>query len=218
MNTANIHPDPRSHRASAIVAFGVAAVSISLLAIVAAGGVGGFGGRGGGDGAIVIPPPTARPSVPVATPSSEPSRAPATPKPTATPSSEPPDGGNDAMPIRVDLRTANGADVHVDIVDRTGLLVDAASGRPGDGVSVDGLVAENLDPRTLKLTWFDFPIDNALALYLDRTDHGYRFLLVQPEPTGPTDAIAFDRELVLRFSEPIPAGDVETFLQGGLDT
>jgi hypothetical protein len=30
--------------------------------------------------------------------------------------------------------------------------------------------------------------------------------------------MAFDRELVLTFAQPISASQVETFLQGGLDT
>ena len=110
--------------------------------------------------------------------------------------------------------------VYVDIVDGTGLLVDAASGTPGDGASVEAYTVnvENLDPTTLRLSWVDFPIDNALALYIDRFEDGYRFVLVQPDPTGTTDAMGFDRELVLTFSQPISASQVETFLQGGLDT
>ena len=124
------------------------------------------------------------------------------------------------MPIKVDLANATGADVHVDIVDSTGLLVDARSGTPGDGMSVDSytLQVENLDATTLKVTWVDFPIDNALALYIDESEGGVRLVLVQPEPTGPTDAMGFDRELILSFSEPVSADDVETFLQDGLDT
>ena len=102
----------------------------------------------------------------------------------------------------------------------TGLLVEAASGTPGDGASVEAYTVnvENLDPTTLRLSWVDFPIDNALALYIDRSEDGYRFVLVQPDPTGPTDAMGFDRELVLTFAQPISASQVETFLQGGLDT
>ena len=79
-------------------------------------------------------------------------------------------------------------------------------------------MAENIDATTLKLTWVDFPIDNALALYIDEHEGGIRFLLVQPEPSGPTDAMGFDRELILSFSEPISAEDVETLLVEGLDT
>ena len=78
--------------------------------------------------------------------------------------------------------------------------------------------SRTVGPTTLKLTWIDFPTDNALALYVDRVDGKLRFLLVQPEPTEPTDAIGFDRELVLTFAEPVSAGDVTTMLQDGLDT
>lgn len=124
------------------------------------------------------------------------------------------------MPITVHLANATGAAVHVDIVDHTGLLVDAVSGTPGDGASVEGytLAATNLDAKTLKLTWIDFPIDNGLTLYVDRIDGRLRLLLIQPEPDGTTDAIGFDRELVLTFSQPVLAASIETFLQGGLDT
>ena len=80
------------------------------------------------------------------------------------------------------------------------------------------LEVENLDATTLQLTWVDFPIDNALALYIDESDGGIRLVLVQPEPTGPTDAMGFDRELILSFSEPVSADEVEAFLQDGLDT
>ena len=87
-------------------------------------------------------------------------------------------------------------------------------------MSVDSyrLEVENIDATTLKLSWVDFPIENALALYIDESERGLRLVLVQPEPTGPTDAMGFDRDLILSFSEPISADDVEPFLQDGLDT
>jgi hypothetical protein len=89
-----------------------------------------------------------------------------------------------------------------------------------DGASVasDTLVVENVDARTLRLSWVDFPIDNALALYIDRTATGYGFVLIQPEPSDDTDAIAFDRELILRFVDDVSASNVEAFLRGGFDT
>jgi len=203
---------------SAAIPFGVTAVSIALVSIVAFVAFGGFGGRAN---SAVVPPPAASPSAPAATPkpTGQATQAPApTPKPVPTP--EAIDAGSDAMPIRVVLANATGADIYVDIVDHTGLLTGARSGTPGDGVSVADhtIDVENLDPQTLKLTWMDFPIDNALALYVDRFDGKVRLVLVQPAPTGDTDAIAFDRELVLTFSEPISASQVETFLQDGLDT
>ena len=208
---------PQTLRYAPAITFGLAAVVLTSFAVVAL-----AGGRGGGsDPGAVIPPPIATPTVapvtpkPNPVPTAEPSNA-----PSPVPSVEPSDGGSDAMPIRVDLTTATGADVYVDIVDRTGLLVGAASGTPGDGASVEAYTVnvENLDPSTLRLSWVDFPIDNALALYIDRSADGYRFVLVQPDPTGTTDAMGFDRELVLTFAQPISAGQVETFLQGGLDT
>lgn len=136
------------------------------------------------------------------------------------PSDKPSTDGSDSMPIKVDLENVSGADVYVDIADTTGLLVSAASGKPAEGQSAEPytLQVENLDATTLKLTWVDYPIDNALALYIDEHEGSIRLLLVQPEPTGPTDSIALDRELVLSFSQPISADHVEAFLQDGLDT
>jgi hypothetical protein len=176
---------------------------VTLAAVVAFTAFGG-GGRGNDD-AAVPPPATASPSAPAESPDVTPG---------------PDDDGSDAMPIKVDLANATGADVYVDIADTTGLLVDARSGTPGDGMSVDSytLEVENLDPSTLRLTWVDFPIDNALALYIDESEGGIRLVLVQPAPTGPADAMGFDRELILSLAEPISADDVETFLQEGLDT
>ncbi len=207
---------------------------ITLLASIAAGVVlaafvaftafgGGVEGRGNDGG--VVPPASPSPTAPVKTPAptAEPTESPAaTPDPSEAPvpTSDPSDGGSDAMPIKVDLDNVTGADVYVDIADTTGLLVHAASGTPGDGMSVEPytLKVENLDATTLQLTWVDFPIDNALALYIDESEQGIRLLLVQPEPTGTTDAIGFDRVLILSFSEPISADQVQAFLQDGLDT
>jgi hypothetical protein len=146
-----------------------------------------------------------------------PSRVPVvTPAPVAT--HVPTDGGDDAMPITVDIETADGHDVHVDIVDRYGLLESAKSGHPAEGMSVEPytLEIENLDERTLKLTWVDFGINNALALHFFQ--EGKVLVMVQPEPDGDVDAMGHDRALILTFDEPIHADDIEGFLQGGLDT
>ena len=131
---------------------------------------------------------------------------------------EPTDGGDDAMPITVELETADGHDVYVDIIDRYGLLESAESGHPGEGMSVEPytLEIENVDERTLKLTWVDFGIDNALELHFFQD--GNVLVMVQAEPTYDPDAIGFDRELILTFEEPTSADDIEGFLQGGFDT
>ena len=243
MHDIQTRPIQSSIRPTAIGALGAMAVAIGLVSIVALGGFGGHGAVGG----VVVPPATS--SSPIPTASAEPTAttmpgAAATPRATAAPTarptrpavsarpatavpsasprptSTPEAGGRDAMPITVDLANATGAAVYVDIVDHTGLLIDAASGTPGDGASVEGytLATDNVDTKTLKLTWIDFPIDNGLTLYIDRINGHLRLLLIQPEPSGTTDAIGFDRELVLTFSQPVSASSVETFLQGGLDT
>ena len=145
--------------------------------------------------------------------------APVQPAPDPTPrASDGPD--TDPQPIRVGLRSTSGQDVVVDIVDRSGTIERAVSGRPAEGVSVGtGTVeVENLDPRTLRFSWSDFPIDNELSLYVDPVGVGYRFLLIQPAPTGPADAVAEDRILELTFDHDVSAAKVEAFLQEGLDT
>jgi hypothetical protein len=157
-----------------------------------------------------IPSPTATPvpATPVpATPSPTP-----TPKPTPVPS----DPGNDGMPITVNLANATNHKVSVDIVDQSGKVVSGTSGRPGDGATVatGTLKVENVDSRTLRLTWTDIPGDNALGLYIDKSlTH---FVLVQPEHDG--DSIAFDRILILKFSVSVSARNIEAVLQTGTET
>lgn len=203
MTTRSLDRRNRSNQITLLVSIAAGTILAAVIAFTA------FGAGGGTDDPVLPPiasPSPSAPSTPV-------------PAPDETPAPTPdPDDGSDAMPIKVDLQNATGADVYVDIVDSTGLLVEARSGTPGDGMSVEGLVAENVNATTLKLTWTDFPIDNALALYVDEHEGGIRLLLVQPGPTGTTDAMGFDRELILSFSEPISAGQVETVLVEGLDT
>jgi hypothetical protein len=185
---------PATRRIASLVATGL--VAIVLVAC---------------SGASTAPPPGGGPTA-------APSHAP-TPAPTDVPARPAPsDGGTSA--ITVDLQNVTGADVSVDVVDRSGTLVNARSGRPADGASVeaDSIKVENIDPRTLRLTWTDFPIDNRLTLYIDAQGVGFRFLLIQPEPTGPTDAIGVDRILELTFDHDISSAQVESIVQGGLDT
>lgn len=161
--------------------------------------------------------PSAVPSQPPAMPAPD-SPAPATPVP--APSQGVEDPGTDPQPIRVVLESTSGQDVHVDIVDRAGTIERAVTGRPGEGVSVgsDTIQVENLDARTLRLTWSDYPIDNGLSLFVDPIGTGYRFLMIQPAPTGPADAMGEDRILELAFDHEISAAEVEAFIQEGLDT
>lgn len=201
--------DRRTGAAVAAFTFGaIAVVTAAIVAFVA------FGGAGNGrpnQGGIVIPPPAEAPSTP--------------PKPTVEPTTDPTTAPSPSSkpeaPIRVRIATLNRADVSVDVVDETSRVLDARSGPPIEGTSVDydRLAVENVDATTLRLTWIDYPIDNALTLLVSQGGDGrVRLVLVRPGPTETTDTIAFDRQLLVRFASPIDAADVEPFVQDGLDT
>jgi hypothetical protein len=209
------------------------AVAIVLAGVVVAGSVAAAAALSG-RAATGTPAPSSPPAAsPIATPAPTPVPTPTpvaspTPVPTPTPvpsddprpaPSDPPiNGGSDGSPNRLDLENATGADVWVDIQDGSGTLEGAWSGQPGDGVSVDSYTLEidNIDAHTLKLTWSDYPIDNELTLLI--SEDLSHIVLVQPEPKGDTDAMAFDRELILEFSEPVSADEIVAILQDGLDT
>ena len=204
-------------RRGAAVLFLSGAALVATIATAAA-----FSGRDAGD---EVPTPTApvvtpAPSeVPIVTPVPVPSETPdetVAPGPDETP--EPTHDGTDAMPIKVDIETTTGNDVYVDIVDYGETLVDAVSGTPSDGMSVEPytLKVENVDERTLRLTWVDFAIDNALTLYI--YGDADRLVLIQPEPGQAVDAMGTDRQLILTFDHAVPADAIEAFLQDGIDT
>jgi hypothetical protein len=192
-------------RAAAVLILGAIVLGGSFATATA------FNGRGSSGGEE---PASPTPRAPVVTPAPAVTPAPVTPAPVVTPEAS--DG--DELPTIVDLETADGHDVTVDISDIADLLDGAESGHPREGMSVEPytLQIENLDERTLKLTWVDFGIDNELALY--RFQDGKILVMVQPEPTTEVDATGHDRELILTFREPVSAGNIEAFLQGGLDT
>jgi hypothetical protein len=135
------------------------------------------------------------------------------PAPVATPT--PPSG-----PIRVDIDVVGNDEVFVDIVDETGTVVGGSSGPVAHGPSVetDTLKVEQADADTLRLTWIDYAIDNALQLQVFDHDGVLQLVMIQPEPTTDVDAMAFDRTLFLDFDEPVSAEDVEGWLQNGIDT
>ena len=139
--------------------------------------------------------------------------------PTAAPAATPTVPAASATAIgsaHVALIIATPNAVTIDVTDASATLTGAASGTPGDGASVeaDKLVAANITPTTLRLTWVGGPCDSANKLLIDSGRH--RLVVVQPECHG--DAIATDRVLDLEFATPITASELETFLQDGLDT
>jgi hypothetical protein len=171
------------------------------------------------------PAPTAVPSpTEVASPTQVPSptevASPTEPASPAEPVWDPTNGAKDPDRFAVDVDTFDGHDVALDVFDYTGSVSTVVTGTPGDGASIEPerLDLSNVDARTLALTWVDVPIDRDLDLFLDDTTGHLRIILIQPEPDGGSDAIAFDRQVIVTFDHPVDAGTVEAFLQGGWDT
>ena len=161
------------------------------------------------------PVATSAPSAPVATPVATPAPV-ATPTPVPAPSDDPADSPSDG-PIKVDLETATGHDVSIEILDDGDHVVAARSGHPGDGASVafGTVAAKNLDARTVQFTWSDTPGDAELGLFVSESMKVV--LVIRPERDG-GDAIAFDRVLVVEFDGPVDASKLQLGIQEGLDT
>jgi len=134
----------------------------------------------------------------------------------ATPSATPSAGSSAGSTFHVELVVETGRPVTIDVKDESGRLLKAASGTPGDGASVaqGKLVVASAAPSTLRLTWAGPPCANADLLVIDAA--GSQFILVQPACGG--DAIAFDRVLLLTFSDPLSAADVDARFQTAIDT
>jgi hypothetical protein len=132
--------------------------------------------------------------------------APSSPQPTFEPTDDPADG-----PITVDLDNLTDHDVSVVIDDETGILDGAVSGRPGDGMSVRwfDVKVENLDSTTLRVVWVGLPRDEQVQLSISEDDGAYRLGFVQAAPPANSDALGYDRILVLRFGSDVDADDIE---------
>lgn len=156
--------------------------------------VGGVVGRG----VDPSPAPSDAPSSPPTVPSS--------PQPTVVPTDDPADG-----PITIDLDNLTDHDVSVVIDDETGILDGAVSGQPGDGMSVRWLdvKVENLDSKTLRVVWVGLPRDEQVQLSISEDDGTYHLDFVQAAPPANSDAVGYDRVLVLRFDTDVSADDVE---------
>ena len=163
----------------------VAALGLLLVAGFATAAVGGWFDRA--------------PSVVVPTPSVEPSPSPSLP----------------AQTIRVDLEEVAGANAEIEVTDESGLLVEAVSGTPNDGGSVEtGLVDvqnDPEDPTRLILTWTGSPCDELHQLVIEAD--GRTLNMFRPSCEG--DAIPRDLVLELAFSAAIPADEVVATLETG---
>lgn len=170
---------------------GPAAGLLLLVAIVAA---------ACGTGAAPSAPASPSPSAPA---SEAPSEAP-TEHPSQAPSDAPSGGA-------IDLDTADESDVSVVIADPKGVLSGARSGRAGEGMSVrwGDVQVENVDEDSLRVTWVGLPVDAEVALEVAADGDGYVLAFTQPAPPENSDAMGFDRVLVLDFAAPVRAQDVQ---------
>ena len=154
-------------------------------------------------------------ATPSAAPTERPSPVP-TLEPTPTPAETPaPSDG----PVKIDLDVATTHDVSVVIDDQTGALVDASSGRAGNGMSVRwfDVKAENVDSDTIRVTWVGLPRDEVIATSISGQDGKIRIRMVQASPPKNSDAIGFDRVLVLTFEEAVSADDVQVSIEDAVD-
>jgi hypothetical protein len=168
---------------------------IAVVAVVASGAL----GRAGN-----LPQPTPSPS-----PSGSPTSTPA-PTPTAEPSAEPSDEPADGV-FDVDLDTVDDHDVSVVVDDATGSIVKVSSGSPVDGMSVrwSDMKIENVDATTLRLTWVGLPLDEQINLFVADVDGKLSLRFVQAAPPPYSDAMGYDRILVVTFDGPVSADHVE---------
>jgi hypothetical protein len=190
-----LRPDPmggRSAFAPLMQPVWVAAVVGMLLVAVVAVSVG-------------SPQPQEPQPVPSAPPS--PTASP-TPSPSPTPTPAP-------TPFDVELEITAGQPATVTILDRSGTLGEARSGTPEEGASVaDGEVqVTQVDPTTLQLRWTGLP---CLSQYDVTIDLGLAITLDITPCAGATDTFPMDRVLLLEFTSPVDAGDVQTTVTGSV--
>lgn len=130
---------------------------------------------------------------------------------------DPPVGGTPSQPaasapadaIHVDLNVQGGGPTSIDVVDQSGLLVEAVSGRVGEIMS-ESMAATNDDAQTVRLTWPGSPCDTVHRLTI-AVDLG--LTIDRPECRG--DAIAVYKSLILTFSRPVDAAAMDTALFDG---
>ena len=150
------------------------------------------------------------PSAPASPAPSAPA-SPATPVPTSEPTAQPSAAPTDAPAGQgIDLDTADDHDVIVVIDDQDGVLAGAGSGRAGDGMSVrwGDVQVENVDEDTLRVTWVGLPVDAEIRLAVGRAGDDVVLGFTQPAPPANSDAMGFDRVLVLDFATPVRGEDV----------
>ena len=176
----------------------VAALGLLLVAALAVATVGGLIDRR----PVVVPP--------VSTPSTSPSPSSTVqPSPSPVPSASPSPSATPVV-MSVDLKAFDGRTLAtMQIVDESGTLVAARSGQPAEGGSASSpdkadVVNDPDDPRTIILTWTGLFGDDDRRLTIAPDG---RTMTIEVVP-GVGDLLPVDRELILTFAGPVPAGEV----------
>jgi hypothetical protein len=124
------------------------------------------------------------------------------PTPTASPSTSPAAG---VFYREIPLIVAAGSPFTLKVSDTTGELIDALSGQPGDGVSVDlhtvRISADPTEPTALIATWTGGPCETGATMTVDELRH--LITIVAQDCSG--DSIALDRVVQLRFRGAVDA-------------
>jgi hypothetical protein len=127
-----------------------------------------------------------------------------TPVPSYLPTPAPTD---DDLGFDLDIATPH--DVSVDIDDQTDGVVDARSGKAGDGMSVrwfDSIVEGSGD--TIRITWVGLPQDDEVQVTVSEVDGNIVVAIDQAAPPANSDALGHDRVMELVFDGPVSADDV----------
>lgn len=184
---------PRRRQRTLTMTAGLAIVGVAAVAIVVS-GIGRTANAGD-------PPPSASPTPLPSVPASPAPSVGPTP-----PAEHPPIEGD----ITVDLENQTDHFITTTVRDNTETLVDVVSGRPGSGMSVfwHDIAVRNLDARTISVTWVGLALDD--KVHVDIAFEGGKYLIeiVQTGREPNTDASGFDRELILRFTQPVVADEV----------
>jgi hypothetical protein len=148
----------------------------------------------------VTPTGTAAPTV-------APAKTPTPSQPTVTPSPSTPA----TDPFTFALEDLTGHQVTLAIKDSTDSLVQARSGKPGDGMSVrwGHAKVENVDAQTLRVVWVALPRDEAVAFGITGSATDLRIVITQAAPPPYSDALGVDRVVHLQFDAPVRAEDVK---------
>jgi hypothetical protein len=187
---AFLRPDPMAPRSLGIGARPVMVLAVLglLLAAVVAVGVG-----SNRDPAVVGPSPSMSASQP----------PPASPSPSTA-----------ASPLVIEL-LADPTEANVTIVDASGTLAGArapGSDEPSPDPSAEmpdsGILVQNQDPTTLRVTWIGGPCEREYDLGIDRS--GTAIAVTVPDCQG--DALAIGRVVLLEFAEPVDAASITATL------